>query len=253
MNFVLAMLARNFAVERRSLRTGFLRMVLQPAVYIFVFGYVVGRMLPGGSTGNYAQVMAPGVLAITLMSTPQLVVGSSILSGFYFRTMEAWLLAPVTLRAILAALVVCGTLYGSINGLVVVALIWAILGIVPEHPWLLAYFILAGSLFFSLLAVSVLLLPSTPRQGQEVFSFLMMPMTFFGCTFYSFSMLQPPFSWLALCLPTTYLSEGLRAAYLPVMEGLPSGMIAVGLLLTTLALLPLADWVLARRLQNFTW
>ena len=81
----------------------------------------------------------------------------------------------------------------------------------------------------------------------------MMPMTFFGCTFYSFSMLQPPFSWLALCLPTTYLSEGLRAAYLPVIEGLPSGMIAVGLLLTTLALLPLADWVLARRLQNFTW
>jgi ABC-2 type transport system permease protein len=253
MNFVLAMLARNFAVERRSLRTGFLRMVLQPAVYIFVFGYVVGRMLPGGSTGSYAQVMAPGVLAITLMSTPQLVVGSSILSGFYFRTMESWLLAPVTLRAILAALVVCGTLYGSVNGLVVVALIWAILGIVPEHPCLLAYFILAGSLFFSLLAVSVLLLPSTPRQGQEVFSFLMMPMTFFGCTFYSFSMLQPPFSWLALCLPTTYLSEGLRAAYLPVMEGLPSGMIAVGILLITLALLPLADWVLARRLRNFTW
>ena len=69
MNFVLAMLARNFAVERRSLRTGFLRMVLQPAVYIFVFGYVVGRMLPGGSTGNYAQVMAPGVLAITLISS----------------------------------------------------------------------------------------------------------------------------------------------------------------------------------------
>ena len=50
MNFVLAMLARNFAVERRSLRTGFLRMALQPAVYIFVFGYVVGRMLPGGNS-----------------------------------------------------------------------------------------------------------------------------------------------------------------------------------------------------------
>lgn len=253
MKFVLAMIARNLAVERRSPRTGFLRMVLQPAVYIFVFGYVVGRMLPGGSSGDYAAVMAPGMVAISLTSAPYLVVGSSILSGFYFRTMEAWLLSPVALRAILAALVACGTLYGSVSALVVALLVWAILGIAPEHPILMAYFSVAGSIFFSLLSATVLLAPATPKQGQEVFSFLMMPMTFFGCTFYSFAMLQPPFDTLALLLPTTYLSEGLRAAYRPVAGGLPGDWIAAGLAATTLALAPLADRVLARRLRDFTW
>jgi ABC-2 type transport system permease protein len=254
MKFVLAMIARNLAVERRSPRTGFLRMVFQPAVYIFVFGHVVGRMLPAGSAGDYAAVMAPGVVAITLMSAPYLVVGSAILSGFYFRTMEAWLLSPVALRSLVLALVACGTLYGSVSALVVALLVWAILGIVPGQPLLMAYFAVAGSLFFSLLSVTVLLVPATPKQGQEVFSFLMMPMTFFGCTFYSFSMLQPPFDYLALLLPTTYLSEGLRAAYLPGGgDGLPGNWIAVGLAATTVALAPVADRVLARRLRDFTW
>lgn len=253
MRFVLAMIARNLAVERRSPRTGLLRLVFQPAVYIFVFGHVVGRMLPAGSSGDYAAVMAPGVVAISLMSAPYLVVGGAILSGFYFRTMEAWLLSPVDLRAILLALVACGTLYGVVSALVVALLVWAILGIVPEHPVLTAYFAVAGSLFFSLLSVAVLLAPATPKQGQEFFSFLMMPMTFFGCTFYSFAMLQPPFDTLALLLPTTYLSEGLRAAYRPAVGGLSGDWIAGGLATAILALALLADRVLARRLGNFTW
>lgn len=253
MSFIRAMLARSLAVERRSARVGFLRMVLQPAVYLFVFGHVVGRMLPTGEGGNYAAVMAPGVVAISLMSAPYMAVGGPILTGFYFRTMEAWLLAPVALRSLLAAMVAVGTLYGCVSAGVVALLVWAILGILPEQPALMAWFCVAGSLFFSLLAVTVLLAPATPRKGQEVFSFLMMPMTFFGCTFYSFSMLQPPFDWLALCLPTTYLSEGLRAAYRPAADGMPGGWIAVGLTVATLALTPLADWVLRRRLRDFTW
>lgn len=254
MKFVWAMIARNFAVECRSPRISFLRMVLQPAIYIFVFGYVVGRMLPAGSAGGYSSVMAPGMVAISLMNAPYLVVGSSILSGFYFRTMEAWLLSPVALRSLLLALVASGTLYGTVSAVVVTLLVWAILGILPEHWALTFYFCLVGSVFFSLLAVTVLLASTTPKKGQDVFSFLMMPMTFFGCTFYSFSMLQPPFDYLALLLPTTYLSEGLRAAYLPGGgDGLPGGWIAIGLAATTVALAPVADRVLVRRLRDFTW
>lgn len=253
LNFVLAMLARQFAVECRSLRVSFTRLVLQPAIYLFVFGYVVGRMLPEGSSGNYAAVMAPGIVAIALINAPYLVVGGSILSGFYFRTMEAWLLAPVGVRALLVALVAGGTLYGFASALVVMLLIWAMLGIVPADWALALYFCFAGAAFFALLAVAVLLAPATPKQGQDLFSLLMMPMTFFGCTFYSYAMLQPPFSGLALLLPTTYLSEGLRAAYAAGGSSLSGGAIAFGLAATTLVLLPLADWLLDRRLRNFTW
>lgn len=254
MNFVWTMLARNITVELRSPRISFLRMVLQPAIYIFVFGHVVGRMMPAGSTGGYASVMAPGMVAISLMSAPYLIVGGSILSGFYFRTMEAWLLSPVGLRSLLLALVASGALYGCASAAVVILLVWAILGILPAHWLLTLYFCLLGSVFFSLLAITVLLASSTPKKGQDVLSFLMMPMLFFGCTFYSYRMLQPPFDSLALLLPTTYLSEGLRAAYQPGSgSGLPGDWIAIGLMAATLVLAPIAEQVLVRRLRDFTW
>lgn len=252
MSFVVALVARNLAVERRSLGALFVRLVLQPAVYLFVFGYVVGRMLPGAD-GNYAAVMAPGVIAIAVMNSPYTVVASSILTGFYFRTMEAWLLTPATPRAILLALVASGILHGLAGAAIVAVLVWAILGLGPNGILLPLLLVAAGSAFFSLLSVIVLLTPATPRRGQEAFAFLMMPMTFFGCTFYSWDMLEPPFRVLALLLPTTYLSEGLRAAYTDAPGGLPVRWVALGLLAATAVLLPVAERVAARRMRDFTW
>lgn len=252
MTFVWAMVLRNLSVEWNSPRTAFLRMVLQPAVYLFVFGYVVGRMLPGGGA-SYPEIMAPGVIAISVMNAPYMVVGSAILTGFYFRTMEAWLLAPTQARGLLLALAASGTVYGTASTLVVGLLVWALLGIAPQSLALPLLISVAGSLFFSLFSIVVLLLPATPKRGQDLMSLLMMPMTFFGCTFYSYSMLTPPFDTLALLLPTTYLSEGLRAAYLPGGDTLPAGWILGGVTVTVVILAPIADRVVARRLRDFTW
>jgi ABC-2 type transport system permease protein len=253
MSFVWAMIVRNLRVEWNSPRSAFLRMVLQPATYLFVFGHVLGRMLRTEGGGDYAAVMAPGVMAISVMSAPYLVVGGAILAGFYFRTMEAWLLAPAPARGLLIALATSGVIYGTVSTAVVGLLVWIILGIAPQSFALPLFLCVAGSLFFSLLSVVVLLAPATPKRGQDLMSLVMMPMTYFGCTFYSFAMLARPFDFLALLLPTTYLSEGLRAAYSPAGSTLPASWVLAGVLGTTMVLIPIADRVVARRLQNFTW
>lgn len=105
----------------------------------------------------------------------------------------------------------------------------AILGISPKT--FIGHFLLitSGSLFFSLLAITLFFLPERPDKGQEVFSFLLVPMTFFGCTRYSYAMLRPPFNYIALMLPTTYISEGLRAAYNPDLPHIDTGLTLMGL------------------------
>ena len=195
MRFVWAMVVRNLKVEWSSPRSAFLRMVLQPATYLFVFGHVLGRMLRTESGGDYAAVMAPGVMAISVMSAPYMVVGSAILTGFYFRTMEAWLLAPAQARELLLALAISGAVYGTASTVVVGLLVWLILGIVPQSFGFPLFLCAAGSLFFSLLSVVVLLAPATPKRGQDAMSLATMPMTYFGCTFYSFVDAGAPFRY----------------------------------------------------------
>lgn len=253
MRFVLAIIYRNLVVSRRSALRTLMRVILQPAIYLFVFGFVVGSMIPAAGNHGYAGVMAPGIVAMATIGAPFTTIGNHVLSGFYFRTLEEWLLAPASLRTVMAAMVVSGMCSGVGSSVVVVALAWLILGLVPQSLASVLLVVSLGSLLFSLLALIVLLLPERPDRGQEILSFLMMPMTFFGCTFYSYAMLEPPFSYLALLLPTTYISEGLRATYAPETSHMDPGFVLAGLALVLIVLLPLADWSFRRRLGHFLW
>lgn len=252
MNFALALLYRNLVAARSDVKVILVRTVLQPAVYLFVFGHIIGRLMPI-SHGGYGSVMAPGVIAIAVVSAPFVTIGGYLLSGCYFRTLEEWLLAPVPLRTILFAMVVSGLCSSLVNSLVVVGLAWIILGILPQNLFCLFLVIGVGGLLFSLVVLVAFLAPERPDKGQEVFSLLMMLMTFFGCTFYSLDMLDASFRWIALLLPTTYISEGLRAAYAPSFPHLDLPSVLAGLVLSTAVLLPIADYFFRRRLGHFTW
>lgn len=251
-NPILALVQRDLVADMREYKVTIARYLFQPAVFIFVFGYVLGGFfaMPNGS---YSEVVVPGIIAITVMSTSFSSVGGAIITGYYFRSMEGWLLSPVGLRALMTARVLSGLLYGTLSGLVVASISWAILGVSPKSLLALILLISVGSLFFSFFTVALFLIPEKPDKGQEIFSFLMMPMTFFGCTFYSYSMLKPPVNYIALIFPTTYLSEGLRAAYSPDMPHIDSGLIFIGLIIALGMLYFIADWAFQRRLKDFLW
>lgn len=252
MRFILALLHRHLLADFSSPRMTLTRLVIQPAIYLYVFGYVVGGVLSGDGPG-YSAVMGPGIVAIVIMTAPFGAVGGPLVSGYYFRTLEGWLLAPVSLRQLLVAKVASGVVYGVLSATIVALLLWIILGLRPTELWTPLILTIAGSAFFSLLSLLVLLLPETPARGQELFSFLLMPMTFFGCTFFSHAMLEPPFSQLALLLPTTYIAEGLRGAYDPTQPHLPLDGILLGLAAALTILTPLAVWSFRRRFQDYLW
>lgn len=191
MRFALTLLHRNLIIARADARYTFIRTVLQPAIYLLVFGLVVGRLMPD-EAGGYGAIVAPGIIAISVVSAPLISISSYLLTGYYFRTMEEWLLAPVSLRTVFLAMVFAGLCSSLVNALLVGSLAWAILGLVPHSPVLLLAVMSGGGLLFSLLVMLVLLIPERPEKGQELFALLMMVMTFLGCTFYSLDMLDDP-------------------------------------------------------------
>lgn len=237
--------------DLRDYKVTIARLVLQPAVFILVFGHVMTGFF-SMHQGNYSEVVIPGIIAITVMNSAFSNVGGTIVTGYYFRSMEGWLLTPIGIRSLLLARVFSGILYGTASGFIVTGLAWVILGITPQSFYIHLLMVLSGSIFFSLLTIIFFLVPERPDKGQELFSFLIMPMTFFGCTFYSYFMLKAPFSYIALLFPTTYISEGLRAAYNPHMPHLDTALIFAGLSIIILFSF-LADRAFQRRFGDFLW
>lgn len=246
-----AYVARCLAEGVLDWRSGLHRLVLQPLVYLLVFSGILGGAA-GLGDGGTARTVAPGIVAIVVMNASLAVVGGMFTSGYYFRVMEAWLLGPISLRGFVAAQVVGATLMAAVAGLAAMALVWLLLGFVPAAPITAIAAIVFGGAAFALIFVIGFTLPRTPDRAQEVLSFILMPMMFLGCTFYTWDSLAGGWRVVALAMPTTYLSEALRAAY-RAESGLGGAAMAAGGAAVLMALAVLADLAFHRRFRDFPW
>lgn len=245
--------ARGLAEAVIDWRSAVQRLLFQPLVYLVVFGGVLGNSTAiSGGGSDYAQIVAPGIVAIVVMNSTMAVIGGMFVTGYYFHSMEAWLLGPIGLRGFICAQVAGAVAMASLAGVTAMILVRLMLGLSPSEPLLALFSIVFGGTAFALIFVIAFSVPKTPNRAQGVLSFLMMPMMFFGCTFYSWDSLKWPWNLLALLMPTTYLSEALRAAY----HG--GGSLGGGALLLggagVLGLLAiLADLTFRRRFRDFQW
>lgn len=226
------------------------RMVFQPLVYLLVFGKVLSPVFPGG---GYATVVAPGILSILVMNAALGSIGSVLSRGYYFRSMEGWLLAPLSLTWLMLSWVTGTILAAAIAGLSGALLVYLMLGLVPPSPGLALLCAIYGAAAFALLGVIGYTLPQTPAKAQDALSFLLLPMMYLGCTFFSYAMLPQPWNVVALLLPTTYLSEALRMAYGSTPSSLDVPILMSGGLCALLLLFAIADWSFKRRFRDFLW
>ncbi len=231
-------------------RSALFRMLFQPLVYLLVFGKILGRALPDS---GYSLVVAPGIVSMLVMSAALSNIGGILTRGYYFRSMESWLLAPLTLRCLMLAWITGTVLIATIAGLIGNLLVYGLLGYMPLSLSANLVCLVYGATIFSLLGCIGYTLPQTPAKAQDFIAFLLMPMMFLGCTFFSYSMLPEPWNIVALLMPTTYLSEALRIVYGSHSSTLDLAFIAGGGIGALLLLFVIADWSFRRRFRDFLW
>jgi ABC-2 type transport system permease protein len=242
-----AFVGRALGESLDSWRSALFRMLFQPLVYLLVFGKILGRALPDS---GYSLIVAPGIVSMLVMSAALSNIGGILTRGYYFRSMESWLLA---LRSLMLAWIIGTALIATGAGLLGNLLIYGLLGYVPVSLLADLVCLVYGATVFSLLGCIGYTLPQTPAKAQDFIAFLLMPMMFLGCTFFSYAMLPEPWNIVALLLPTTYLSEALRIVYGSQSSGIDPANIAIGGGCALLLLFAIADWSFRRRLRNFLW
>lgn len=230
----MAMLARDAHVARRNFVPLLLQTLLQPMMFVFVFGRILtdSGMLPP----QYKSLLLPGIIALSMVISGIQSVAMPLVSEFQFtKEIEDRLLAPMEIEWLAVEKVVAGAIQALVAGLIVIPLSWLLMGqgvaLSASHPaWFLGLAVLVA-----VLAASVgLVLGSTIGQTQIglMFSLILAPMIFFGCIYYPWSTLAvfPVLQKAVLANPLVYASEGFRSALVPAMPHLSRWAILGGLL-----------------------
>ena len=228
------MLARDGHVARRNAIQLFFQTFLQPLLFVFIFGRVM--VSSGYMPQAYKSLLLPGIIAISMVFTGVWAVAMPLIAEFQWtREIEDRLLAPIGNAWIAIEKVIAGMIQALVAGLAVIPMGWLVLrpgvDISIHSPFTFAAIIVLVATFS---ACGGLALGCSINQQHIglMFSMLLTPMIFFGCTYYPWSALAkfPILQKAVLINPLVYASEGMRATLVPQSSHLPIAAVLAALI-----------------------
>ncbi|WP_067468614.1 ABC transporter permease [Actinomadura macra] len=228
-----AMMAREARVMRKNFLSTFVRVLVQPVMFVFVFAYVLPK-LGGGAVGRpggptFSTILLPGLVGSSIiMQAMMAVIFPLMMELNWQKSITDRALAPVPIPLLAIQKILAAALQGLIGGILVFPAVLYIHadGQAPHvhvGNWpILVLVMVAGSL---LAAAGGLLLGTlmNPQKVQMLFALVLLPMTMLGCVYYPWSALEN-IRWLqiaSLVNPLVYISEGLRTALTPDIHHMP--------------------------------
>ena len=226
-----ALLLRDLVVVRKHFWEFVLRTVIQPFLLCFVFLYVfpqIGQAVGGQSaaaSSAFATVLVAGVVGISVMFQGVQSIALNMAQEFGFtREIEDRVQAPCPIWLVAIAKVLSGAVQGVFSAAIVlpIASVVHAAGVHAElslHWWIIITFIPLACVAMAGLGL-VLGTSFEPRNIGLMFGFIILPITFLGGTYYTWTRLAPVtvggWHWLqtvVLVNPLIYVNEGMRAAF----------------------------------------
>ncbi|MFN7997276.1 MAG: ABC transporter permease [Bryobacteraceae bacterium] len=222
-NAFFATLRRDLAVTRREMIPFLAQALIQPMFFLFVFC----KILPGIglAAGNFASLLLPGIVGLTeLMAAIQGVALPLVLDLGFAREIDDRILAPIPLWMIAAEKMLFAAMRGIVAGSVIFPAAWIMLGsryaVRGDRIGLLIGMLVLAAFAGSGIGLLIGTLVK-PEQISLMFTLILTPLLFTGCTYYPWSALTTVrwFQVITLFNPLTYAAEGLRYTMVPPVAG----------------------------------
>lgn len=187
-------------------------------LFIFIFGFVLGRKIDLIVGIPYMAFVFPGILVMNILSAGFEHTSSAIYFGRWIKSIHEVLIAPFSyfemvfgyvLSAVLRALLV-GT------GVLIIGLLFGAVSM--AHPFLFMLYAVATAATFALLGILVGLWANGFEQLGILSTFIILPLSFLGGMFYSIELLPEPLRIVTLYNPFFYFIDGMRFATLGYHE-----------------------------------
>lgn len=205
-----AVLWREYLFFRRRWWTITTGSMVAPLLYLVAFGWGLGKTVNMDGV-SYIDFLVPGVIALSTMNVSfNAVATPTSIARLYDKTLEEYLIAPITMFSFAMGKILAGALRGVYAAIII--LVIAFFFGANFHLNLLFFTLLfLNCLVFSSLGFVVALKIKSHPDMARFNSFVITPMLFICGTFFSLSQVPGALQLFINALPLTPASHGLRA------------------------------------------
>lgn len=191
---------------------------ISAALYIFIFGSVIGTRIDDFAGVPYISFVFPGVLMLSIINASFASASSALYFMRFTRGIEEILIAPFSYiemlvgfvgSAIVRALLVATMILG-------VGLLFGAVTLV--NPIGFVIYVAAIAAIFAMLGILVALWAEGFEQLQVLNTFVITPLTYLGGIFYSITFLPPLAATLTRANPFFYFADGIRSSMIGYSE-----------------------------------
>ena len=193
--------------------------LISSALFIFVFGFSIGRNLSVSVEGvPYLKFMIPGLVMMYLIESPYTNTSSSLFISRWQNLIQELLLSPLSYFEMVLGLLIGGITRGLVaaGGVYCVSLCFT--RFYFHDYFVVAYFFVTVTVIFSCLGLIVGLWAEGFEKLSVWNTFVLTPLIYFGGVFHSVTMVPGPLKFITKLNPIFYLISGLRYGMIGVAD-----------------------------------
>ena len=190
-------------------------------IFIFVFGFVIGKRLPGIAGHSYLSFLMPGIVMMDVLTVAFTQASADLYFARFQRYVQEMLISPLSYFEMMAGSLAVALIRAFVTaaGILVMGAAFGGVSIVDIPAFL--FWITAVSVIFGLLGMIVGLWADNFEQLGALPVFLISPLSMVGGVFNTVAMLPAWLRVLAYANPFFYFINGLRASMIGVSETTP--------------------------------
>ena len=202
--------------------------VMSAALYIFIFGTVIGSKIDDFAGVPYISFVFPGVLMLSIINASFSSASSALYFMRFTRGIEEILITPFSYLEMLLGFVGSAIMRALMVAFLILGVGVAFGAVQLVSPVQFVLYVSAIAAIFAMLGILVALWAEGFEQLQSLNTFVITPLTYLGGIFYSITMLPELAATITRFNPFFYFADGIRSS----MIGYSEASTEIGILIT---------------------